>query len=200
MSTKLRIVLITALVLIMGSAQAGFVPLDDYAIRLHGEPGGLATEPANWLHTWTPATSTLWVLNGYMGLNWHKVFSLEMWISGGTFNPSTTTVPADSWIGITPIFDSGPPSLILHGFLAIEWEPYANGWHYGFNGGICPQPDSEQFNFGTLVAGGGQIEAIDLRTTCVPGACVPEPGSLLALATGICGLTSTRILRRRTKT
>lgn len=196
MSTKLSIVLITALALIMGSAQAGFVPLDDYAIRLHGAPGSLATEPANWLHTWTPTTNTLWVLNGYMGQDWHKVFSLEMWVSGGTFNPSTTTIPADSWIGITPIFDGTAPPTIRHGFLAIEWEPYANGWHYGFNGGICPQPDSEKFDFGTLVAGGGQIESLDLRTTCVPGACVPEPGSLLALATWIMGLGLRKLYRK----
>lgn len=191
---------LVALVIVSTSAQAAlpsFTPLTDYAIRLYGPPSGFTlVEPtANWPHTWNPTTNTLWVLNGYMGEDWHKEFSLELWTSGGSFNPSTTTVPTDLWIGITPIFDNTTPPLIHTGFLVVEWEPYGNGWHYGFRGGICPQPDSESFLFATLVAGGGQIEAIDLRTTCVPGACVPEPSSLLTLAGCLIGLTG--IVRKK---
>lgn len=187
------------LLLFCGSSQGAFTfqPLDEYIIQLHGEPGGsMSVAPLTWPYSWNPNTNVLSLLNGYMGPDWYKVFSIELWTSGGTFNPNTTTIPAANWVEIAEAYGTVPGGTV-DGFCNISWETCGQGWHYGFRGYICPQPEGEAFDFSTLLSGGGHIGTIDLRTSCIPGPCpcVPEPASLLSLMAGIVGLGF--VLKRR---
>lgn len=163
--------------------------LDDYLIRVSGEPGNLIATPGpSWPHVWNSDTQSLSLLNGYAGPDWRKVFSIELWVSGDAFDPNSTVVPVSDWIDIGEAYGSVPGG-ITYGFCQYDWEPYLGGYHYGFKGYICPQPEGEIFNFGRL----GHVDRLDVRTTCVPGTCVPEPSSCLALLMG----SALIIFRRR---